>query len=162
MRYLQILFSLGLALAMHGCDKELSGARYDSTDQLQIMDYIDSREDLSVFSALTDYVGQRNLLKTAGAYTVLIPTNDAFERLFAQLTENGEPVKKIADATPEFWLDYFRYHLLDRKINTNEFVHGPLPYPTVYGEKYILADISESYAAIRLNNAATIREYNIE
>src|SRR5690606_9648135 len=38
----------------------------------------------------------------------------------------------------------------------------PLPYPTAYLEKYILADISDSYAAIRLNNVATIVEYNIE
>ncbi|SFC52118.1 Uncaracterized surface protein containing fasciclin (FAS1) repeats [Parapedobacter composti] len=159
---LYILSALCLLVGMQGCEKELSGARYDSTDQLQIMDYIDSREDLSVFRQLVDAVGQRNLLKTAGAYTVFVPSNEAFQRLFTELSEEGQAIRSIADATPEFWLDYFRYHLLDRKVNTNEFAHGPLPYPTVYREKYILADISESYAAIRLNNRATIKEYNIE
>lgn len=162
MKRLHILLVLMALLAgTQGCDKEFSGARYDSTDQLQIMDYIDSRADLSVFKELVDHVGQRNLLKTAGAYTVFIPTNEAFERLFDELSEEGAPVTKIADESPAFWLDYFRYHMLDRKISTNEFEHGPLPFPTAYAEKYILADISESYAAIRLNSVATIREYNI-
>jgi len=161
-RVYTLLILIGLLAGIQGCDKNFSGAQYDSTDQLQIMDYIDSRADLSIFKELVDYVGQRNLLKTAGAYTVFIPTNEAFERLFDGLNEEGAAVRKIADASPAFWLTYFKYHMLDRKINTNEFIHGPLPYSTAYVGKYILADISESYSAIRLNNAATIREYNIE
>src|SRR5690606_39173720 len=114
------------------------------------------------YRRLVDYVGQRSLLKTAGTYTVFIPTNEAFQRLFTELSEDGQAITAIEDASPEFWLSYFRYHLLDRKVNTNEFTHGPLPYPTVFNDKYVLADISESYQAIRLNNTATITEYNIE
>lgn len=162
MKYVYQLFALCLIVGTQGCDKELSGARYDSTDQLQIMDYIDSREDLATYRQLVDYVGQRSLLKTAGTYTVFVPTNEAFQRLFAELRDDGQPVTAIEDASPEFWVAYFRYHLLDRKINTNEFTHGPLPYPTVFNDKYVLADISDSYQAIRLNNTATITEYNIE
>src|SRR5690606_22682862 len=82
--------------------------------------------------------------------------------LFAELNEAGQAITAIDDASPEFWTDYFRYHLLDRKVNTNEFTHGPLPYPTVFNDKYVLADISDSYQAIRLNNIAKITEYNIE
>jgi len=162
MRRLYNILALCFLVGIQGCDKELSGARYDSTDQLQIMDYIDSRQDLTIYRQLVEYTGQRNLLKTAGTYTVFIPSDQAFQRLFTELSENGQAISSITDASPEFWLDYFRYHLLDRKVNTNEFTHGPLPYPTVFNEKYILADISDSYSALRLNNRATITEYNIE
>ncbi|MFC3196844.1 fasciclin domain-containing protein [Parapedobacter deserti] len=162
MKRLYVIFwCVGVMASLQGCDKQFSGARYDNTDELQLMDYIDSREDLAVYREMVDYIGQRNLLKTAGRYTVFAPTDNAFELLFADLAQQGHAISSITDASPEFWMDFFRYHLLDRRVNTNEFVPGPLPYPTAYLEKYILADISDSYAAIRLNNTATITEYNI-
>ncbi len=156
------LILLLLTVSFQQCDKKFSGARYDSNDRLQIMDYIDSREDLSIYKELIDYVGQRSLLKTAGTYTAFIPNNEAFGRLFASLSVKGKRITSIRDMEPAYWLNYFRYHLLDRKINTNEFEHGPLPYFTSYNNKYMVADVSETYAAIKLNNLATIREYNIE
>src|SRR5690606_23574129 len=100
------LLMLCLIVGTQGCDKEFSGARYDSTDQLQIMDYIDSREDLATYRQLVDYIGQRNLLKTAGTYTLFVPTNAAFQRLFAELNEAGQAITAIDDASPEFWTDY--------------------------------------------------------
>src|SRR3546814_12368035 len=50
---------------------------------------------------------------------------------------------------PAYWLNYFRYHLLDRKVNTNAFTPGPLPAATALDGKYVIADIRDSYAAIR-------------
>ncbi len=146
---------------MFGCKEPFSEARYDSNDEIQIMDYLEEREDLSIFKELTNYVGQRNLLKTAGTYTVFAPTNQAFQKLFESLVVEGKPIKKISDASPEYWLDFFRYHVLDKKINTNVFIHGPLPSYTTFNEKYLIADISGSYEAIRLNNTATIVESNL-
>lgn len=143
------------------CKEPFSEARYDSNDEIQIMDYLQERDDLRLFRELTEYVGQHNLLKTAGSYTVFVPTNAAFENLFETLQVDGQPIRKFSDASAEFWLDYFRYHLLDRKINTNVFTHGPLPSPTAFNETYLIADISASYEAIRLNNAATIIESNL-
>lgn len=145
-----------------GCENELSDARFDETEELQIMDYLDAQEDLSIFRELVDYTGQRNLLRTAGTYTVFVPDNAAFERLFARLSEGGSPVNNLSDREPAFWLNYFRYHLLEQKVNTNAFVPGPLPVATTLNGKYMIADISDSYAAIKLNNLATIVQYNIE
>lgn len=145
-----------------GCEKKLSDARYDDTDELQIMDFIDQNEDLSTLRELIDYVNRRNLLKTAGAYTLFAPTNKAFENLFGKLSAGGNKVTAIKDKSPEFWLNYFSYHLLDQKINTNVFEPGPLPAPTVLNEKYLIADIRDSYSAIKLNNFVTITQSNIE
>ncbi len=147
---------------IQGCQDNFSGARYDDNDELQIMDYIDQHAELSTFKELTEYVDKSSLLKTAGTYTLFIPDNDAFKRLFSRLSVNGTTVASIRDKAPEFWLNYFNYHLLDEKINTNVFVPGALPAPTVLNDKYIIADIRDSYTSIKLNNYATITGYNIE
>ncbi|GGH18496.1 fasciclin domain-containing protein [Sphingobacterium alkalisoli] len=152
---------IGIATFILSCKEPFSDARYNSNDEIQIMDYLSEREDLSIFTELAGYVGQRNLLKTAGSYTLFVPNNAAFNTLFETLTVDGKPVKKIADAPVEYWVNFFRYHLLDQKINTNVFIHGPLPAPTSFQDKYLIADISASYEAIRLNNLATITESNI-
>lgn len=165
MSIMKRLINLGYLLmiaSLLSCDQELSGARYDSTDELQIMDYIDDRDDLSIFREMVDYVGQRSLLKTAGTYTVFIPTNEAFGRLFDRLSTDGESIDALSDREPDFWLNYFRYHLLDQKVNTNEFIPGPLPAASSLNGKFIIADIRDSYTSIRLNNFSTITEYNIE
>ncbi|MFT4094660.1 MAG: fasciclin domain-containing protein [Niabella sp.] len=151
-----------LLLAGHSCKREFSGARYDATDEIQIMDYIDSRDDLSTFKELVDYVGQRNLLKTAGNYTLFVPDNNAFAELFKTLTVNGKSITAISDVDADYWLDYFKYHFINEKINSNEFVFGPLPAPTAFNNKYLIADITDSYNAIYLNNTAKILESNIE
>jgi uncharacterized surface protein with fasciclin (FAS1) repeats len=157
-----ILKAVLLLFVLQGCKREFSDARYNSNDELQIMDYIDGRKDLSTFRELIDYVKKRDLLKTAGAYTLFAPTNAAFDNLFARLSSSGEKVSSIRDKTPEFWLNYFGYHLLDKKINTNALEQGPLSAPTVLNDKYLIADIRESYSSIKLNNFATITETNIE
>ncbi|WP_346237058.1 fasciclin domain-containing protein [Niabella insulamsoli] len=151
-----------LMVAGFSCKRDMSGARYDSTDEIQIMDYIDTREDLSIFKELIEYTGKRSLFKTAGSYTLFIPNNQAFQQLFNELSAEGTAVARIADQSPDFWLNYVQYHLLNEKVNTNEFEFGPLPVPTVYNNKYLIADLSESYDAVNLNNAAQIVENNIE
>ncbi|WP_423127778.1 fasciclin domain-containing protein [Gaoshiqia sp. Z1-71] len=151
-----------LLLVVHACQNQFSDARYNENDELQIMDYIDSHEDLSIYRELVEYTGKRNLLKTAGTYTVFVPNNQAFENLFDRLTSTGENVSSITDKSPEYWLNYFKYHLLNEKVNTNTLEPGPLPVPTVLNNKYVIADIRDSYSSIKLNNVATILEYNIE
>src|SRR5687768_14738624 len=129
--YNLILIAALLLFLFQGCKPEFSGARFDDNDELQVMDYLDNREDLSIYRELIDYVNKRNLLKTAGTYTVFAPTNQAFVKLFTRLSSNGDKVSSIKDKSTEFWLNYFSYHLLDKKINTNTFEPGPISTPTV-------------------------------
>jgi len=156
-----ILATLFLLL-LQGCKPEFSNARFDDNDELQIMDYVDNRPDLSTYKELIDYVKKRNLLKTAGTYTAFIPTNEAFAKLFTRLSANGDKVTAIKDKSPEFWINYFSYHLLDKKVNTNSLEPGPMPSPTILTNKYLIADIRDSYNSIKLNNFSTITESNIE
>lgn len=151
-----------ILFVFQGCKPEFSDARFDDNDELQIMDYIDNRPDLSTYKELVDYVKKRNLLKTAGTYTVFVPTNAAFAKLFTRLSANGDKVSSIKDKSPEFWSNYFGYHLLNTKVNTNTLEPGPMARPTEFNKKYLIADIRESYTSIKLNNFSTINESNIE
>src|SRR3546814_17639870 len=91
------LLLLLMLAGLTGCENKLSNARFEETEDLQIMDYIDTREDLSVYRELVEYTGQRNLLKTAGTYTVFIPDNADFASLFARLSEGDSTVDAISD-----------------------------------------------------------------
>ncbi|MCH5686887.1 hypothetical protein LWM68_23035 [Niabella sp. W65] len=48
-RFSVILIISVILFATPACKREMSGARYDSNDEMQIMDYIDTRPDLSIF-----------------------------------------------------------------------------------------------------------------
>lgn len=157
------LIAILIFFLLLSCENKFTESRFDEEDEIQIMDYLDTNEDLSIFRDLINYTGKRNLLKTAGSYTLFVPDNEAFEKLFARLErQNGKNISSIDDETREFWLDYFNYHLLDRKINTNVLLPGALPSPTLLNDKYIIADIRDSYNAIKLNNFSTIIQYNLE
>ncbi|WP_316811831.1 fasciclin domain-containing protein [Pedobacter heparinus] len=157
-----LIIAAVMLFVFQGCKPEFSDARYDDNDELQIMDYIDNRPDLSTYKEMVDYVKKRSLLKTAGTYTVFVPTNAAFEKLFTRLSSGGSKVSSIKDKSPEFWSNYFGYHLLNAKINTNTFEPGPIVTPTEFNKKFLIADIRDSYNAIKLNNFSTISESNIE
>lgn len=159
--YLGLIIGL-MSICVISCKNDFSEIPFDDENEMQIMDYIDEQENLSIFRDLVDYVGKRNLLKTAGSYTVFVPDNDAFNILFTRLSQNGKKITSISDESKEFWINYFNYHLIDKKINTNSLLPGPFPQPTALNNKFIIADIRESYQAIKLNNASTISEYNIE
>src|SRR3546814_5870287 len=97
MKPLTGLFLLLMLAGLTGCENKLSDARFEETEDLQIMVYIDTREDLSVYREVVEYLDQRNLLKTAGTYTVFIPDNAAFDRQIARLSEEGRTVADISD-----------------------------------------------------------------
>ena len=165
-RHQNIIYSIGIVVLLFlggACKEEFSGLRFDSEDKMQIYDYAASRPDLSTYKELLDYTNFSSLLSTAGHYTVFIPTNTAFQELFEELKLKGIEINDIKDQTAEFWLDYLQYHSMYSEINTNTMENGALDVYTLFGDEYyIVADIRDSYKAIKLNSRATIREYNID
>lgn len=151
-----------LTFLVPACKDNFSGLRYDSEDKMQIYDYLKTRADLSTYKEMCDYSGFYGVLSTAGEYTAFIPTDAAFEALFKRLSEAGDPISKVSDREPEYWLKYLQYMTVDAKLNTNSFEVGVLEDPTLMGEDYFLvADIRDGYNAVKLNGTTTVREANI-
>jgi len=146
-----------MAFLIPSCKDNFSGLRYDSEDKMQVYDYLKTREDLSVYKEMADYSGFAGVISTAGEYTVFVPDNEAFAKLFTTLN-----IAKISDRTPEFWLSYLQYMTVDAKMNTNSFEIGVLGDPTLMGEDYYLtADIRDGYNSITLNGTAKVKQANI-
>lgn len=162
--YKSITLFVVLSLAVYliaGCDDDFTQARFDQDEEnMQIYDYISNRPDLSVYKALSDYSGFYGLISTAGTYTVFIPTDSAFRVLFDELG-----IQDYKEKDGSYWLKYLQYHAIEAAstLNTNTFENGELAEPTLLGDDfYLSSDISQSFSAIKLNNTATIREYNIK
>lgn len=154
---------VALAISGGGCKEDFSGLRFDSNDKMQIYDYINSREDLSIYKELLDYTNFSSLMSTAGTYTAFVPTNEAFNALFEELKAKGDNISSVKEKTAEYWLNYLQYMTTDSKIKSSSMENGILDSPSLFGKDYyVVSDVRESYKAIKLNSRATIREYDIE
>lgn len=164
--YRYVICFLGIVITAFsggGCKDDFSGLRFDSNDKMQIYDYVQSREDLSIYKELLDYTNFSGLLSTAGTYTALVPTNTAFTDLFQELKSKGETIGNIKDKSAEYWLNYLQYMTISSKIKSSSMDNGILEEPSMLGDDYyIVSDVRNSYKAIKLNSRATIREYDIE
>lgn len=153
-----VLFLL-CGLGWMSCEDDFTERRFDTDEEyMQIYDYVKSREDLSLYKEISDYSGFYSNISTTGNYTAFVPNNKAFEQLFKELG-----IQSYKEKTPEYWLYYMQYHTLERKINTNSFEGGLMKDdPTMMGDDYSLTLNVASYVAIKINNRATIIEYNID
>ncbi|MDR1755703.1 MAG: fasciclin domain-containing protein [Culturomica sp.] len=147
------LFLLFLGLfPFSGCDDNFSDRRFDeNTEEMQIYDWVRIRPEFSLYKEISDYSGFYSTLSTAGSYTAFIPTNEAFERLFARLRIDG-----FEEMSPEYWLYYMKYHTLEAKINTNSFQGGEMSEHTMMGTDYFLTVDITDFTALKLNNTAVI------
>lgn len=142
-----------------GCEDDFTDRRFDTDEEyMQIYDYVKSREDLSIYKELCDYSGFYSTVSTRGSYTAFVPTNEAFEALYEELG-----ISSFKEKAPEYWMYYMKYHTIETKLNTNSFDGGYMKdNPTMMGDDYSLTLDVTSYIAIKLNNKATITEYNID
>lgn len=152
------LFLLLMLTQLSGCEENFADRRYDvDEDYMQIYDYIKTRPDLSEYKAICDYSGFYSEMSTAGTYTVFAPVDSAWQKLYQDLNING-----YKDMEPEYWMKYLKYATLERQINTNSFDGGRMTTYTMLDKNYFLSVDVTSYTAIKINNSAVIREYNIE
>lgn len=154
--FVTLLISITL-LSLVGCEREFSEIPYEDTSDLSMMQYLESRDDLSIFTSIVNYVNIDNTLRTAGSYTLFVPNDEALRQFMS-----SNSINNIEDETLDFWLVYVQYHLIDGKINTFSMTNGALMEPTFFKEKFLVSDISESYEKVKINNLALVIEYNNE
>lgn len=147
-----------LLCQLSGCEENFADRRYDTDEEyMQIYDYIKTRPELSEYKAICDYSGFYSQVSTAGTYTAFAPIDSAWQELYKELNIQG-----YKDKAPEYWLMYLKYSTLEQQINTNSFDGGKMTTYTMLDKNYYLSVDVTSYTAIKLNNSAVIREYNIE
>lgn len=145
-------------LQMLGCEENFIGRQYDADEEyMQIYDYVKTHPGLSIYKEICDYSGFYSQISTAGSYTVFAPVDSAWQKLYQELK-----IKDYREKTPEYWLMYMKYAALETRIHTNSMNGGKMAAYTMLDKNYYLSVDVTSYTAVKLNNSAVIRTYNIE
>lgn len=154
---------LGLFMAMlilpYSCKDDFADPNFgDREEYMLVYDYIQIRSDLSIYKELCDYTGFYSYISTAGYYTIFAPSDSAWLNYFK---EAG--IADFKEKAPEYWMKFLQYHAVEHKakVNSNSYNAGRMDDPTMLDKNYYLTVDVSSYTAIKLNNRAVIREYNI-
>lgn len=109
-------------------------------------------KNLDLFSTLVDLLEQEGLkgaLEADGPFTVLAPTNEAFEKLFTDLEAQGIDLKTVNVA------DILKYHVIQGIVPKSEVVDGNAP--TLLGEDIsVSVEKSRKSCDIELNGSAKV------
>jgi uncharacterized surface protein with fasciclin (FAS1) repeats len=157
---------LVVILASFSCKEETLQISFEDVEKLTIYDYILENQD--EYSSFLKILEAGNLDKTLsaynrenGGYTLFLPNNDAIDAFIAA-NDNYAALEDLLN--DEAYVKTFcRYHVVNDKIDANDFPFGALPELTL-SEDYLTVGIviqpDTSYYMI--NNQAPVVRPNIE
>ena len=130
---------------LSGCKDSLEGTVYQTTNQQMLDEYM--QQHLGEFLKIVDKSDYRGMLHAYGAYTCLIPTDDAVRKY---LQESGKSVEQL---TTEEANECVGYHVIGDTITSARFQDGKMPSPNIrdyylttqtksdeYGKVYVEVD----------------------
>ena len=126
-----------------------------------VVEVITNNDDLSTLAAALETAGLVEMLQGAGPFTVLAPTNEAFERL-----PEGELERLLAD--PEVLRQVLTYHVAGKEVRSeavSEFADdssSEQPLVTLQGGTLNFTTRENADEPIYINNEAVITEADIE
>lgn len=143
---------MGVLLIILGCKEDETEIRFTDESSLLITAYINSEDDLEHMAKLMEKGGLDVLLNTYGSYTVLAPSDSAFEEYFSSLgIENVDgldtnQVKELLD-----------FHIIFSSVILKAQNTGLLGYgdTTVSGIRHFV-DLSQGIDHIVLNKTALV------
>src|SRR5688572_7763698 len=106
------------------------------SDKLNLIDTIKSEDKFSTFTRLMASSGTNDVISASGAFTVFVPTNDAFSKI---------PEAKINELVNETGQTKLKallsYHILPSKVMAASLVSSP-NRKAFTGEELMFTDIS--------------------
>jgi uncharacterized surface protein with fasciclin (FAS1) repeats len=167
MKKIAILLGIcALILGNISCDEETLEINFKDIEKLTIYDYIIEHQD--EYSSFLKILEAGDLDKTLsaynrenGGYTLFLPDNNAIDA-FIEKNENYSSLDDLLN--DEAYVHTFcRYHVVNDKIDANDFPFGALPELTL-SEDFLTVGIviqpDTSYYMI--NNQAPVTKPNIE
>lgn len=121
-----------LSLLTVGCyDDGVHGDSYYVFEGKTIGDVLDATNDFSEFNYILQRAGMKGLMNTYGAYTCLVPTNEAVDNYIATYYP-GCTLEQLPDSAIEA---VAKSHLINQKYLTSDFTTGYLQTPNMYDRK---------------------------
>ena len=103
------------------------------SDKLNLLETIAKEENFSTFARIMGTSGADGVLSGSGEFTVLAPTNDAFEKF------SEERLSKLVNEEKQLQLKaLLMYHILPGKVMASSLKTGK----TVTGEEMLVTDIN--------------------
>lgn len=140
------------------CDDEEGYKPFYDADEMQIAEYIASRDDLSELSELLEYTELKGLMSFYGTYTFFAPTNEAFHAFYTKMGKQSytdfdkAEVKKIVENL-----------IIGSKMFTTRTGEGSLPDTTMAGSNLVVTIEKDADGlAFLLNKESKIIERDIE
>lgn len=84
-----------------------------------IIDTIQSRDDLSTFYRAIDECGMADQLQSGGPYTVVAPTDDAFNQMDQDVRDQLFDSNNRSDLK-----DFVQHHIFDSEMKSSDFQTG--------------------------------------
>jgi uncharacterized surface protein with fasciclin (FAS1) repeats len=124
--------------------------------QLLIGEYLaEKSSEFSTFVEVLEKSNSLSFLNAYGTYTCFAPTNEAWEAYF-------QKTKPLAQHSPEELKELVRYHVIIDTINSQQFVDGKLPTPSMYGQYLTTQVYNESGNAVtKVNKYSVIKNIDL-
>lgn len=115
-------------------------------------------DEFSTLVELLEKAESMSFLKAYGEYTLLAPTNSAFERFFAASDEYSS----LADMDMATLQAFVKYHVISLPIPSTEFVDGRMHTPNMFGH-YITTGVQlvDNRAVLTFNRHAHVLQRDI-
>ena len=155
-----------LSVLITSCKNDPYGSNWFDEENLTISQYLKiNQEEYSKFFSLLD---KGKLLTTLGAYnpygedyTLFLPTDDAIDRFILQNPKYENFEELVRDTS--FIYTLTRYHVLKRKVHSDEFPYGALTDSTLTGDRLSIGFYADGdNQIIKVNNVAPIIKSNLK
>ncbi|MFC2079997.1 fasciclin domain-containing protein [Bacteroidota bacterium] len=168
--HLLVLFTFSLLIfTVESCDTTVPQA-FIGDDVITISKYIENNpENYSKFWELMVSTNMEITLSAYnpddpgnnGGYTLFLPTNAAFDQYISDSEKYSSFTELLNDK--DFANLLVRYHLINAKIESNDFPFGDLPDTTVTGDLLTIEfDDSKDTTVYLINSTAPVIRTNIE
>lgn len=145
-----------ITLVFQNCTQE--NIKQTTDDTPNITDYLRLHPEYSMFLEILNITNYASFMNTYGKYTLFLPTNNAVEQYLKDIGAGSlsqVPLKDLQDLA--------KLHILDNKVNTNNFTDGKIVTPSMYGQ-YLLSGAANvngiTYTTV--NKTSNILASNVE
>ncbi len=157
--------SIILSVVLFSCQTDPYGSHWSGEESLTIYQFLEQNHDeYSKFISLLD---KGKLLGTLSAYnpygedyTLFLPTNEAIDNFIGQ-NQNYNTMNDMLQDTSFIYM-FTRYHVVKRKVHTDEFPYGALADSTLTGDRLAIGFYTDGEnQLIKVNNEASILKSNL-
>lgn len=161
-----LISGLTFLLIIVSCDTSREEEDWMNEDNMSISQYLqNNQEEYSKFTMLLDKAKLLNTLYAYNPYgtdyTLFLPTNEAIDHFISQ-NQGYDSFEDLLNDT-SYIKTLGRYHILNRKVHTDEFPDGALEDMTLTGERLVTGFYAEgNNQLIKVNNKAPVITSNLK